>query len=333
MQQNIKNIFLHLLFWVTMFAIPYFFFGDPTKPIKVVDEPPPLQFIMFVAPLVIGVFYLNAYVFVPHFLIKKKYLYFTIAVVLTILTTTSFVNFYIKTFIPDLLFLPRVIFPFVIVLIGSTTFRLFIDGSNKEKRLQTLENEQLSTELKLLRAQINPHFLFNTLNSLYTLSLKKSDQTPNAILQLSNMMRYVTTEAHQDFVSLEKELLYLRNFISLQELRLPKNMTVNFQFSGQSERTQIAPLLLIPFVENAFKYGVSSRENATIDISVKHNENELFLNVENQKFQSQNENKDKSGIGLDNTKQRLTLVYPNRYSLTINDLENKYEVELKISFK
>jgi sensor histidine kinase YesM len=332
MQQNLKSISLHLLFWVTMFAVPYLFFSNPTKPIQFLDEPPPFKFILFAAPLVISVFYLNAHVFVPLFLIKRKFLHFAIAIVSTIVIASFLINIGIETFVPELSFLPRAVFPFIIVLISSTAFRLFIDGNEKEKRLQTFENEQLSTELKLLRAQINPHFLFNTLNSLYTLSLKKSEQTPDAIMQLSNMMRYVTTEAHQEVVPLEKELLYLRNFIALQELRLPKNVTVNTQFLGQSENIQIAPLLLIPFIENAFKYGVSVREDTNINILIKCDAKELFLKVENQKFQSQNEHKDKSGIGLENTKQRLELIYANRYTLIINDLEDKYKVELKISF-
>ncbi|WP_338813493.1 histidine kinase [Bernardetia sp. Wsw4-3y2] len=211
------------------------------------------------------------------------------------------------------------------------------------KWLQNLKAQKMAAELALLKTQINPHFFFNTLNNLYSLTVQNSEKAPTMILQLSDMMRYTIYEGQKQTVSLFDEIEYLKNYIELQKIRYQKSVEINFSV-GQNiniETTQIAPLLFIILLENAFKHGVETlRENAfltiQLDLIQNKNQQELTFWIENNFDSEENNQKEKKteqGIGLQNLKRRLELLYPQKYSLEIEKKETIYSAKLKIQIE
>jgi sensor histidine kinase YesM len=191
--------------------------------------------------------------------------------------------------------------------------------------------EKLQAELSYLKAQINPHFLFNTLNSIYALAIDKSDHTATAVVKLSGMMRYVLSEAHRDLVSLQKELEYISGYIELQRLRLDDSVQLHFAITGEVRDLRIAPLILIPFVENAFKYGVNPEEDSNISIGIDITGDELHLSVLNHKVTVQPA--EESGLGISNTRHRLSLLYPGQHDLHISDTPESFFVSLNMKLQ
>ncbi len=195
--------------------------------------------------------------------------------------------------------------------------------------------QERESELKLLKAQLNPHFLFNTLNNLYGLSVVKSDKLPDLMLQLSDLLRYSLYETKEVFVSLEKEIGYLENYISLERIRLEKKTTINFIVKGNVIEKQIAPMLLIVFVENAFKHlGNEKDKKSCVAISLEVIENTLHFKCKNSfntiKIIEEDLEKGKSGIGLTNVKKRLALIYPEVHKLSIIEDEDFFNVDLTL---
>lgn len=211
----------------------------------------------------------------------------------------------------------------LVYLLGVISSLLFaISG-----RLQNVEKEKMKSELAFLKAQINPHFLFNTLNSIYALALKKDDKTPDAVIQLSELMRYIITNANDEVLDLSKEINYINNFISLQKTRLGNTVSVDYKVNGNPFGKAITPLILISFIENAFKHGVNPDQTSEICIYIDIHEKELTLMVSNKKtFSIQSE----TGIGLQNTIERLSFLYPDKHQLKIEDSHDKYIVNLTI---
>ncbi|WP_299107294.1 sensor histidine kinase [uncultured Tenacibaculum sp.] len=191
--------------------------------------------------------------------------------------------------------------------------------------------EEKKAELYLLKAQLNPHFLFNTLNNLYGLSVVKSDKLPGLMLKLSDLLRYSLYDTSAVFVSLEKEIKYLENYISLERIRL-ENVEIEMSIQGAINEKKIAPMLLIVFVENAFKHLGGAKE--CVKISMVVTESELHFSCMNtaEEIPSENLETGKSGIGLKNAKKRLTLLYPNNHTLKVNKEENSFLVDLKLNF-
>ncbi len=196
------------------------------------------------------------------------------------------------------------------------------------KWLRTLQADKSKAELALLKTQINPHFFFNTLNNLYALTVKHSDQAPAVILKLSEMMRYTIYEGKKDFVSLKEEIEYLENYIDLHRIRYHKSVDIQFSHTiGETDK--ITPLLFIILLENAFKHGVESlSDKAYIHINLQSNEDGIQFTIENN-FEASESNQEK-GIGLDNIKQRLKLIYPKQHELHISEKESIFKVDLKI---
>lgn len=208
------------------------------------------------------------------------------------------------------------------------TFSLLLRTS---LRLKQAEKEKSNAELSYLKSQINPHFLFNTLNSIYSLAINKSDETATAVVRLSGMMRYVTSESNQHLVSLEKEINYLTNYIELQKLRLEDTVKIAFKLNGSTDGKQIAPLILITFIENAFKHGVNPEENSLIEISVMINTTGIQLLVYNNKVCQSHDVGQHSGLGIKNASARLQLLYPGKHLLVIDDNSKYFSVDLKIN--
>ncbi len=194
------------------------------------------------------------------------------------------------------------------------------------------ENERLRSELSFLRSQISPHFMFNLMNSMVSLARKKSDLLEPMLIKMAELLRYMLYEKDDSKISIGKELAYLHNYIDLQKLRFGKKVQVTFDSLIENDSLQIEPMLLIPFVENAFKHGTGMIKEPKIDVNLQSNGGGIFFQVKNIKSPHEvNESKDSSsGIGLNNVKRRLDLLYRSRYSLTIDDQNSTYEVSLNI---
>jgi LytS/YehU family sensor histidine kinase len=188
-------------------------------------------------------------------------------------------------------------------------------------------------ELKLLKAQLNPHFLFNTLNNLYGLSVSKSDKLPDLMLKLSNLLRYSLYETKEVMVPLEKEIQYLENYIALEKIRLEDQTEIVFENKVKDATIKIAPMLLIVFVENAFKHlDISEDKKSSVYVSIEENANQLLFKCINTSdsstFKEDDLEKGRSGIGLINVKKRLSLIYPENHQLTITKNDTSYSIEL-----
>ncbi|MGF6928423.1 two-component system LytT family sensor kinase [Chitinophaga sp. W2I13] len=198
-----------------------------------------------------------------------------------------------------------------------------------EKRALYAETRKTQAELSFLKAQINPHFLFNTLNNIYSLAITRSDNTAMSIMKLSNMLRYVTEDTRDDYVLLESEIDCLRDYIDLQKLRLTTKTKVNFAVTGSPGIKCIAPLVLLPFLENAFKYGVSNHEPSEITILLQTSENRIHFYCSNKLFRMAPDTS-RTGIGISNTRQRLEHLYPDKYELQISEDNGAYSISLQL---
>lgn len=215
--------------------------------------------------------------------------------------------------------------PWVLI---STVLGFTEDWTKMKKDKQALEQQNTQAELALLKSQLNPHFLFNTLNSIYSLSYQKSDKAPDAILKLSEVMRYMLYDSEDKMVLLEKELQYLHSFVDLQKARFKENIYVDLLVEGTITNQLITPVLLIAFVENAFKHGVLSDPSDPVLIHVIVEGNHLQLNVQNRINHQQ---KDQTGgIGLPNIYRRLELLYPGQHTLNIKENDTHYICELSL---
>jgi len=213
---------------------------------------------------------------------------------------------------------------FLIVFIFSLMLKM-------NERLKRTERERAIAELSYLKAQINPHFLFNSLNSIYALALEKSDLAAAAVIKLSGIMRYIINEADKDEVILQKEIDYLQDYIDLQKFRLENTVQLTFTTEGIFDKHYIAPLLLIPFIENTFKYGVNPEEISVIHIGIANDNGHFQLKTFNKKVTTQKYDTVTPKLGLSNTRKRLESLYPANYSLEIDEDDATYTVKLNIN--
>lgn len=218
-------------------------------------------------------------------------------------------------------------FIFLMIIALSTAMKIMEQWRMTEKRAIQAESDKASAELSFLKAQINPHFLFNTLNNIYTLTLMKDDYAPDSILKLSNIMRYVTDDATADFVPLQQEIDCINDYIELQRLRIGEKTRVDVEISGDIDDKKIPPLILMTFIENVFKYGVSKHYQSNIAIKLTADNTGITFFCQNSIFPEKNE-KRRAGIGLKNTRQRLEYLYPNKHILDINTDNQLYTVKL-----
>ncbi|SEW54855.1 sensor histidine kinase [Chitinophaga arvensicola] len=232
----------------------------------------------------------------------------------------------------EYLFFPEVLrrsgFFALLMLFMSGFIKIALEWFKSEKQREELKVEKLNAELKFLKSQINPHFLFNCLNTIYSLAHKQSAQTEHAILKLSTIMRYMIYESNEARVLLSHELKYLHDYIEIQRLRLPKDIEINYRLSGNADGVQIEPMLLVPFVENAFKHGISYTEDSFIDIDIATTEDMIRLTVKNSHFKERVA--ERGGIGLDNVLKRLALLYEHEHEIDMTETENQFIVDLKI---
>jgi len=330
------QIFWHVFFWLSMIS---FFVVIAYSEGKI--GLPRLMVIFGVYGVInIGLFYLNYLVLIPRFLDKKRYKIYG-ALILSAIVIFGFLKYGVALGFKDYVlvqmkghvttlweYFVRTIFSSVIFLFLSTVLKFTIDWFLNERVQRDLENQRLTAELSFLKSQINPHFLFNSLNSIYSLAYQKSDTTPEAILKLSEIMRYMLYECNDNKVELTKELQYLQNYIDLQKIRFGNKAFINFEVNGEVTNQHIVPLLLISFIENAFKHGVANDPIAPIVLKINLTDDHLYFFIQNKKH---SHNRDASGgIGLINVRRRLDLLYPNKYNLEIRDEADTYTVQLSL---
>jgi LytS/YehU family sensor histidine kinase len=305
------------------------------------------------------IFYLNAYYLFPKFYVKKKYVIYTFSVFLlliAVMTLKPFDKMMQEGKQDDRPMPPRPMtevpmtemkmdhrpspprdrpfkfdilsfFIFAMVMGMGTALSSIKELQLTEKRAILAEADRANAELSFLKAQINPHFLYNTLNNIYTLCVTGSENAADSIMKLSNIMRYVTDEAEANYVSLQGELDCIRDFIDLQKLRLGKKVSLAYNVTGDSSGHLISPLILMTFIENVFKYGLSNHVEAPIGISIDVFEDKIVFKSENRIFENMQKN-DRLGVGIKNTKQRLEHLYPDKHQLNIDDKDGVFKVNL-----
>jgi hypothetical protein len=347
------QIVIHIAAWLCFLLLPFLFYPRPRDlDWTFFQDHYFTTFFMVNNGFLIAFYYLNTYVFIPKLLDQKKFLWYTLLILGLLVFFTVLPRIYHSLF-PAPPFAgpgtppggggrpngnrirpvanPANLAVFLLVFVFSTGIRVINQWLRSEQRNKEIANEKLKAELSFLKAQINPHFLFNTLNNIYALASAQSEHTAAAVMKLSSIMRYVLTEARNDLVPLEKEIQFTSHYIELQKMRLTDKTIIDFAIRGEPLGRQIAPLLLLPFVENAFKYGISTRERSPINILLEIKNDSLYFSICNHKHLSTALRvSDNTGIGISNTKRRLDLFYEDRYSLNIEDKNNEFIVHLKI---
>jgi len=291
--------------------------------------------------LLAAFFYSNTLIFIPKLLGRKKIFLYLIFILISIIIISFSAGYLQVIFNPGYEKNPGLFsraFNTGIITAALTWFissgiKVTSEWFKNQQLMKSIENEKLNAELNFLKSQVNPHFLFNALNNIYSLENKKSPDTGSAILKLSELVRYMLYETSHEFVSLEREIDYLINYIELQKLGISKELKVNFTAEGDLQNKKIEPMLLIPLVENVFKHGISYKNPSPLFISLKVSGNNLELTTKNilvHKKQSAGLNE---GIGLVNLRKRLSLLYPGKNEFKTLQENEKYIAHLSIILK
>lgn len=330
-----KDSSYHIFFWVSLYVILVILDNKGDLPLILIKE---FINVAFFAMMV----YINIFFLFPNYMAKKNLLHHLLSLAITALLITPIKTLSLLLVATDFgdfqayLLQHRVDFFITTFFIGiiSTVYSIMNDWLETQRERKELQSQTLQSELKFLKSQINPHFLFNTLNSLYALTLKKSDLAPTIVLKLSEMMRYMLYECNEREVSLSKEINYLKNYLELERIRQGKKMDINFSVDGEVVSQKIAPLMFIPFVENSFKHGISNQITAGyVNIYLEVDSQEVNITIENSKTAAMPapSGKKSGGIGLVNVRRRLDLLYPDQHDLIIDEDPNTYTVKLCIN--
>ncbi len=333
MYQKLENV-LHVVIWLSVVLIHAWIFSQFMR-----FEVSLLRAISNVIPMA-AIFYFNFWL-VNKFINKRKFVRFVLLIVLVFVLAT-FIRTEINTYFPDIReelsvinerqgwFLGAV-FTNLSVLVISTFYQMLYNRYRAEKRNLAIINEQREAQLQALRAQINPHFLFNTLNNIYSLAVIKSDKTAEMVLKLSNLLRYVIYDGRSEKVSLEREVEQIGQFIELFQMRSEEPVDIRFKKQGLRKDQKLEPMILIPIVENCFKHcDFDTNPGAFIDIDLQVKNDELFFYTTNTKNDDDQQKDQFGGVGLDNIKKRLSLKYPGRYLLEVKDADQQFFVKLKL---
>lgn len=340
--KKIVQLLLHILFWCGVLLFYTYFFGFGTTDFNYV-----LSFSLFLMPISIATTYVSIYKLIPDYLIKRRYFLFVLYSLYTLIVSSYLIVlsvFYGLIFLSnfkygDMAPISRNIF-FVMISVYLITilvsaFKLLKLNLKNAKKTKELETKILETQLKLkeqelnyLKMQIHPHFLFNTLNTMYGFALKKADETPEMILKLSNLLDYLLYQADKPFVLLTEEINHIKDYIELEKLRFNETLNVSFKTENIFETTKIAPMLLLPFIENSFKHGVLKNGLLSINIMLSCKNEDIIFYIENDS--SKNETSP-NGIGLENMQKRLELLYKDNYTLKINQDVDSFKVNLTLN--
>jgi two-component system, LytTR family, sensor kinase len=358
-RENLLSVLAHILGWLLFFGLLMGFLHNVHPELGVLELLTKPAFLFFAA-VFFFVYYINTLVLVPKLYLQKQYiLYF--ALIALLFAAIFFIKPFdtlLAQFIPQFdMDLPKgppppgfdhsvrpgfrppgemkgwlktdIVSCILFVMVTSLGLALCLIKQWRftEQRALKAETEKANAELSFLKAQINPHFLFNILNNIYSMVVVKHEHAADAVMKLSNIMRYITDEIRTDLVPLESEISCINDYVDLQRLRLGGKTTVQFDIKGNTGSMQIAPLLLMTFVENAFKYGVSNHEQSVILIEVKAEESLIYFSCRNNLFPVQS-HAERSGIGIPNARKRLEYLYHGRHKLEIKEEDGYYYVRL-----
>ncbi len=290
------------------------------------------------------VVYFNLFYLIPRYLSEKQFLWYCLLLLASVLLITPIkmvTLYFLFNYFPEaqaqIVNHQYVFFVSAFIIAGgSTILKIISDWAKYQRDRKELQTQTMQSELRFLKSQINPHFLFNTLNNLYALTLKKSDKAPEIVIKLSEMMRYMLYECNEKKVLLSKEVHYIKNYLDLEALRQGKDTEITFDVKGQVMDQKVAPLMFIPFLENSFKHGLnSSISQGFVHINLNVEQQHIHLFIENSKAETLplQTHRRSGGIGLVNVRRRLNILYPNQHELKISDSPKTYGVDLHIDLK
>lgn len=341
-----SRLLLHLLFWLGVTAFLSLFFGHAGK-----DFRSTFLFVCLLIPIAVATTYFINYFLVPRYLLRKRYARFSAYFIFTLvfsvwgemmvmmLTFIFLADYRYQNMNPltgNIIFLVVALY---FVVFFSTSVKMLKHWYSSEKDISELRSRQLEAELKLkeaelqlLKGQIHPHFLFNTLNNLYGLALENSEQMPDAIIRLSGLLDALLYRSQDKKIPLLAELKLIEDYIALEKLRVDERLQLDWNITKRMEGYSIAPFLLFPFIENAFKHGFAGHtEKLWLEIKMELKGQELLFSASNTVSSPEPEKKSGGGIGLQNVKRRLELLYPGRHQLYIQHQSNKFTVKLSIT--
>jgi sensor histidine kinase YesM len=337
-RENARRL-LHVLFWGAVLLFYTLFFGY-----KSVDYRITFSFVIILLPVTIITMYFLNYVLIPNYLLKKRYAKFLLFFIYTLV-----VSLYVEMMTVMGIFIlvaelnmeelhpsstnaiMLIAAMYVVVFLGVAV-KLVNHYNQNQLEIQTLKNEKTEAELKFLKAQLHPHFLFNTLNNLYALTLQKSDKASEVVLKLSDLLNYVLYECTADLVPIEKEIKQMQNYIELEKLRYGDRLATAFECAGKISENTIPPMLLMTLLENSFKHGVAkSMDKAWIKLKLQLSKDETKFDISNSMEKVKEGNAGPSGgIGLTNLKNRLELMYKGGFDLKMHRDDNSYHTSLKL---
>ncbi len=330
-----RELFYHLIFWMSLFFL-FIAIDNTGRGMLFVCFMEGIN-VIFYAFLV----YFNVLYLIPNYLTTKKFSLYAALLILVVLVFTPFkvIIFYLLTeAYPEIQ--GQIVnernwyFLSSFVITGSSTIiKIVSDWATHQRDRKELVTQNMQSELQFLKSQINPHFLFNTLNSLYALTLKKSDKAPEIVIKLAEMMRYMLYECNEKQVTLKKEVNYIKNYLDLERLRHGDHVLIKFDIHGEVENQMIAPLLFIPFLENSFKHGLNKQIDqsyVSIHLAIKRDNVEMWIENSKPATLPLQRHKKSGGIGLVNVKRRLNILYPNKHDLNITEKPDSYRVDLNI---
>jgi LytS/YehU family sensor histidine kinase len=325
----------HVCFWFFILAFYVVFFGRKNDNYSLT-----LFFVGLLMPVTIGTTYFVNYLLIPRYLMKERYasfgLYFTytllgslfLETVIAMITFLVMAKLSIKNMSPASIDIVFLLTSLLMVIFLASGVKMLLHWKKSREDYHKLMREKVETELKFLKTQLNPHFLFNTLNNLYYLSTVKSDKAPQAILALSKVLDYVLKEGKSTFVALQRELTHLENYVALELLRYEDRVDLKIDVSGPVEKHSIGPMILITLMENAFKHGVMPVAGKSwIKLSVKCDDTKVTITIDNARKKSSNGH----GIGLENLSNQLKHLYGDKFQLLLNtDQADEFGISLTL---
>ena len=331
-----QRVVYHTVFWLLVLAL-FLMIEDYRIGLAFTISNEIINLLFYAVIVYVNIFYL-----IPNYLSKKKfftYIVFLIALALLITPIKLFVFHFKWEAYPELqniLYLDQSMYyaSSIAAAGASTILKIIGDWLRHQREKQELETRNVQSELKFLKSQINPHFLFNTLNSIYALSLKKSDKAPEIVVKLSEMLRYMLYECNEVSVPLEKEVKYIENYLSLEKLRHGEKLNIDFKAQGQINGLRVSPLMFVPFLENAFKHGANNHlDSGFVRASLDVHEQTIKFKIENSKPDAipvRDHQRKSGGIGLVNIRRRLNILYYNQHELKIEEKPDSYTVHLDL---
>ncbi len=335
---RVRPWFLHILIWSLLLSFPISngLSNDSENPLQVI----------FRSAVIVLVFYFNYFVLVPRLLLKKRLGLYMLSIA-GLMASVGYMTFasdvvpaagpiralplrYQQELMGDVVF--RIIPPLLVMLLhltASTLLRIYVEWRKVDEHQRRIENEKKQAEYNFMKAQLNPHFLFNSLNAIFALAISKSEHTSDAVMNLSELMRYMIYDSDRAAIRLEDELRYIENYISLQRLRIGTHNHITFEVVGEVEGIVLPPLLFISFIENAFKYGPMAGTPGKIEIYFRVVADKIVFRVRNT-VNELKPVKGSSGIGLDNAVARINHLFPGRNTLTIAHQDQLHVVELTL---